>query len=1091
MSHTIESLGRRVLLGCREVGIPSTEGLSQFIVATLLPYDDKVFYMEKGELSDEDANTAVEKSIERLSMRDDPSLETMRLQTDLNYHYNNIEQEAVNRELARNEAIGSSIRRIVEQTNELNGRMDFNGFNLIYKLVHELLVTAAIVAIPSGRIPDKGTELQIRQDLGPALHSVMPRVAIKSFCSLTDSEKICQLRELVSLVHGIRLFHSAAGDWSGAGLWVEEVVGNAEDCRKAVEKETWLQRINDKCTEIAELVDTLVDVSMFDDSEATGNLSRFAQDICYLRQSLLYLQSIGDDVEKALARLYNSRMQFSECLKLVSIGIGTKTAVAKEDVYPRFDSLTRYYNSCREELLFMEDRIKLAELVLKQLDTYSVSPSLPEELLESVEDRKAQGADPSWWKEDQTEGKPHNKESGDGGNTWLAGLFENTSGELYLLEPGSYGEYQGTKLKYQGYCPIALVGGRGLLIPGDPQHGLVRLGYDNVSLVACSSRSAVNRFMNSHNHYIEAVKALCRVLPPLIPFLQMQTDFPHVPACITAREGSQGSPAPYVEGKVEQVRVDVAIETDLHPERSSDKDYEWNEWRMREKLLKAVALRQKRTRSIQTDYSAFRRDSDSQVYLPKDVTTNTYDDKWTNPVIHKRYLAGMRGAKKDTLKSVDIKFDILAKLQSSACYCNTEAPPPAPVVASSASSELLENEALACSGRKTNKVVKKGLNPPMQGTTNCKGGSRTPLKRYSRARSPDGAKRTLTTSLRCKDLLIIALIEVSPTSGAFKTAWDSSNAPRTKRRAVTRESILGIFSIISVRSATQTQSAWPIVSEIMLDHIHRCRVSVAVGVMSAPLNLPLPQAVEIIHRCPALPEFWGIGKPPMMKKLVSGLRECGLNPHRAIIANPRLVLTASHDENGILNELPARAALLRRMGVSEYDVPYYLTADNLPDEHTVEKEFEAAGISEAVEIVTELGDISNVEFRRALRHRPSETKVDEAILKKRLLTGSSDNDNVSEKCDELPKNGAPHEGDNVPKPKTKLPKSTIDSYALTEALRVIANDEGLTTSSELARLWCEKHADRNVLLKCDRTVVEVFAEVFLRSQPPPASSMSE
>lgn len=42
--------------------------------------------------------------------------------------------------------------------------------------------------------------------------------------------------------------------------------------------------------------------------------------------------------------------------------------------------------------------------------------------------------------------------------------------------------------------------------------------------------------------------------------------------------------------------------------------------------------------------------------------------------------------------------------------------------------------------------------------------------------------------------------------------------------------------------------------------------------------------------------------------------------------------------DGFVLELPSRASLLRRMGVSESDVPYYLTVDNLPDAETVEKE---------------------------------------------------------------------------------------------------------------------------------------------------------
>ncbi|KAF4729078.1 hypothetical protein FOZ63_027982, partial [Perkinsus olseni] len=218
---------------------------------------------------------------------------------------------------------------------------------------------------------------------------------------------------------------------------------------------------------------------------------------------------------------------------------------------------------------------------------------------------------------------------------------------------------------------------------------------------------------------------------------------------------------------------------------------------------------------------------------------------------------------------------------------------------------------------------------------------------------------------------------------------------------------------------------------------------------------------------------------------VSGLRECGLNPHRAITANPRLVLTASHDENGILNDLPSRASLLRRMGVSEADVPYYLTSDNLPDEQTVERECGDSTSAEAAEVVTEMAGLSNSEFRKAFRHRPSETKVDEAVRKKSLRVEPR---NGADCSGETHKDGEPCSRENivvdsheVARPKKRFPKSTIELPVLTEALQLIMSQHGVVSSSELARVWCEEHADRNVLHKCDRAVVEVFAKVVLES----------
>ncbi|KAF4684132.1 hypothetical protein FOZ60_008187 [Perkinsus olseni] len=464
---------------------------------------------------------------------------------------------------------------------------------------------------------DEDVEQEVRREVSPALFSVMPRTAVQSFCSLGINEK---------------------------------VLGDSDNCRKADDVEARLGEINGKIAQLGEHIARLLFASLVSKKEGSGDcehpehLSQFAEDICYLRQCTVYLQSIQEDIERALGRLYNSRTQFAECMKLIDVGIGARTVVSKEEVYPRFDSLTKYYTSCRDELHFIDDRIQLAQMVLDQLSGYrGISFSAPSShpLKNHSEAVGVSIVAGRMSLKDQSEGVPAEEEPS-----------SDETGGMVLLEPGSFGDYQETKLKYQGYCPIAIVDGGGLLIPGDPQtRPSTTGGRGRVS------RSVLISFMADRAGYEEGVKAYCRLLPPLIPLLQMQTEFPNVPFFLSD-SGEFEDKLIRKDSSSGQVRMDAACETDLHPVRHVDKEYEWNEWRLRERLLRAASLRQKRTRSIQTNNSAFRRDSDAQVYLPKDVTTNTYHDKWTNPVVHKRYLVGMRGAKEKSLKSVEIKFDM-------------------------------------------------------------------------------------------------------------------------------------------------------------------------------------------------------------------------------------------------------------------------------------------------------------------------------------------------------------------------------------------------------------------------------------------------
>ncbi|EER10107.1 Protein C6orf165, putative [Perkinsus marinus ATCC 50983] len=441
------------------------------------------------------------------------------------------------------------------------------------------------------------------------------------------------MRELISLVHGIRLYHSVSADWPGAGLNTKEVLGDPDKRRRADDLEDALQEINSRCSRLKEYIDYLVVVSLKE--EAGEGLAKGTDDICYIRQCVLYLRSAGDDIERAIERLYKSRSHFAECARMIGAGMGNRTVILKAEVYPCFDSLAKYYYSCRDELRFINDRIRLAHMVFEQLDAYRF-------------EEKGLLLGSNWGSVD------YSMEDKCSTNRATNTCPETPSS----LEQHSVLESWQDVCPWwsKGYCPIAIVDGRGLLVPGDPQHGLVlRLDGGTASLVAFSSPGAVRRFMADHSKYEEWVKAYCRLMPPLIPLLQMQAEFPHIPGALFGGEDKSDRQ----ESGPGRVRLDVACETELHPQQQHvDKEYEWNEWRLREKLLRAVTLRQKKTRSVQTDYSSFRRDSDVQVYLPKTATTNTSHDKWTNPVVHKRYLVGMRGAKKDALKSVDIKFDM-------------------------------------------------------------------------------------------------------------------------------------------------------------------------------------------------------------------------------------------------------------------------------------------------------------------------------------------------------------------------------------------------------------------------------------------------
>lgn len=87
---------------------------------------------------------------------------------------------------------------------------------------------------------------------------------------------------------------------------------------------------------------------------------------------------------------------------------------------------------------------------------------------------------------------------------------------------------------------------------------------------------------------------------------------------------------------------DASTETPTHfVERHIDPRYHWNEWDMRRKMLRYADIKNSRTVSVQSHVSYFRRENDTQVYLPKESTTQTGISTGTNPVRVVRYIEGV------------------------------------------------------------------------------------------------------------------------------------------------------------------------------------------------------------------------------------------------------------------------------------------------------------------------------------------------------------------------------------------------------------------------------------------------------------------
>jgi hypothetical protein len=157
--------------------------------------------------------------------------------------------------------------------------------------------------------------------------------------------------------------------------------------------------------------------------------------------------------------------------------------------------------------------------------------------------------------------------------------------------------------------------------------------------------------------YHAALLGVAKRMPELIHMLRLQEHFPAASIAEIMRQNAQAQMGSSVMSHVRSFQ-DAASQTPTHfVEKHIDYSYEWNEFALRRRALHLANLRQKVTKSTQMAVSAFRRESETQVYLPTDDATQTGVSTGTNPPQSVNYIAGLRGAPDEVMELVNLTID--------------------------------------------------------------------------------------------------------------------------------------------------------------------------------------------------------------------------------------------------------------------------------------------------------------------------------------------------------------------------------------------------------------------------------------------------
>ena len=195
-----------IVRGCSKGGLKIPDVLAAFVARTIVEKDLSKFTLDNP-LTPETTHEIILTSIERLLERDNPSLETMKMQVDYDKSFIEEESEAQQFVRGRNKMISSHKMSIIDV--EMADANDFESLTTLYRKIFRFLLDYVT--------PSKGENKVLEREVAAALESVFPRIGLKAFVQLNKEEKSTQLLELARIILGIRLFNKDQGR-GGAGI---------------------------------------------------------------------------------------------------------------------------------------------------------------------------------------------------------------------------------------------------------------------------------------------------------------------------------------------------------------------------------------------------------------------------------------------------------------------------------------------------------------------------------------------------------------------------------------------------------------------------------------------------------------------------------------------------------------------------------------------------------------------------------------------------------------------------------------------------------------------------------------------------------
>ncbi|XP_035415449.1 cilia- and flagella-associated protein 206 isoform X1 [Cygnus atratus] len=592
----IKIIIREVGQECAAKGQAVSETLVAFMVKAVVLDPRNEFNVDQI-LTKKDVQNLTQLCVTRLLDTTNPSLSTIKMQVYFDMNYANRAELLREQHRVLEGRLAPLVRDITDSRPCVQDEM---------MKVYQMMVSYMLLSSGLG----SPTDIEVVREVTAALQSIFPQTALVAFISLSKKDKEQQLKNLSMLVTGIRLFNKECGK---GGKGIDDLPAILNEAIPSATR-TVEDSLN-TCHVRAHCYTALLE-SMHEDQQRHRQLSSFQlkEALFNVRQYEAFLCILMSDAITGAQEVEKMNVQFTTTMEQLKNTVQNKVSVDTKEVFPLFVAIYNVWAGFQNEILLLSFLTNMTNNLQQFLETQS--QLFPEEVLTSLLEGVTVKSDEERIRETM-------------GTRVNVSDFENQE----WLFPETTADFDQLLIQYRGFCAHA-IGVKGLTLPGNPAIGILK---HKDRCYVFSSKESAYIFAQDPDTFIQLNIEKAKEHAELIHLLELHHQFEYLAPYTQARSADKRLMKP-------TTKCDSSTQTDTHIlPPSIVRSYEWNEWELRRKAIKLANLRRKLTHAMQTDLSHLRRENSTQVYLPKDVSTQTKHDNSSNVPRPQVFLAGLRG----------------------------------------------------------------------------------------------------------------------------------------------------------------------------------------------------------------------------------------------------------------------------------------------------------------------------------------------------------------------------------------------------------------------------------------------------------------